>query len=146
MNIEKGTFDKLVEMGWTPPEKQNKYELSNQGYIINGNCSIKEHYEKDYFYNDSYLENGAARKTKETAQLAAKRMRRMMRLSALSAELGGEVEFVDGEASWYVFYNHEQKKWEYCYTMTHESEGVVYMTAECARKICSMLNDMEFEL
>ncbi len=142
MNIEKETFDKLIELGWTPPEKpekQKKYELSEYGFTLHTNLKVSED-NRPWGYTSA----GATRKTKESAQIAMNRLRRTMHLSALAAELEGEREFGE-EPVLYSMLKDNKGKWRSMVTTTFYPE-TVYMTGECADDICCMLNKMEFEL
>ena len=143
--VEDGIKNNLIKMGWTPPPEDphplpKKYKLHETGWGIDviGRAFISN--------DPTYVENGLQRKTKKAAELAAKRMRRIMLLSALAAELGGEREFVEGEQNYCIDKHIESDKWtavfnEHCY----EPEKV-YMTKDCAEKICNMLNSGEFKL
>jgi len=137
MNIEKETFDKLVEMGWTPPEKPEKYKLSEYGFRIlqDGYCKNKSNVCTDW---------GVTRATKKSAKLAFERSWSTMKLSALAAELGGEKEFVKGMPNWYI-YAKEDKYKVGCRILSFDPEKV-YMTVGCAEEIRRMLNEGEFEL
>ena len=149
MNIEKETFNKLVEMGWMPPEnnKPKKYELSDNQYAIEpykgGVHSISTSEADNYL---CYTEAGATRKTKEAAQLAAERMRRVMRLSALAAELGGEKKFVAGEYNWYFIQDPDTGEWMLRRVRYGREPEKVYMTEDCGRQILRMLSKGGFEL
>lgn len=130
----------MLEQGWTPPEKTKKYMLSYDGYVISP-------YEVELQdVDDEILTHlGFTRKSYGSAQLAAERMRRMMPLSALAAELGGEKEFVYGDLNYYV-YKGSDGLWNYNCTKTSYNPERVYMVEYCAAKICRMLNSGEFEL
>ena len=138
MNIEKETFVKLVEMGWTPPqEKPKKYKLSEYGFRV---------YQDGYHeYPSNVCTNwGVTRKTETYAKLAFARSWATMRLSALAAELGGEKKFIEGEDNFYIF--QDKHKWVIGLTLGLFHPEKVYMNAKCAREICRMLNAGEFKL
>ena len=137
----------LVLEGWTPPlpkdlkepNKPKKYELSETGWAA---------LSTGLFYENSsggfLTEVGVTRKTKESAQIAANRLRRMMLISALAAELEGEREFGE-EPVLYSLLKDNKGKWRSMVTTTFYPE-TVYMAEECADDICSMLNKKEFEV
>ena len=119
--------------------KPIRYELSETGYRITYLAEVVQDTQ-----NKKIIESGFTRKTKISAQLAANRMIRMMRLSALAAELGGEKEFIEGEDNFYIF--QDKHKWVIGLTLGLFHPEKVYMNAKCAREICRMLNAGEFKL
>ena len=84
---------------------------------------------------------GGERSSKSECKLLRNRTARSNRLSALANELGGERDWVYGEdnASMYK----DGSNWGYCVSSSTYRPDAVYMTMDCAKKICKMLNSGE---
>lgn len=67
---------------------RKKYRLYETNYYIANDGCITKTSKESYPYK--YTQIGTTRKRKTSAQLAAKRTKRIMLLSALAAELNGE--------------------------------------------------------
>lgn len=99
----------------------------------------------------SYANAGSERNTEKAAKLASERMTKANRLSALAHELEGEKEFTPygTPGSNYYVYLHNVKghneTWKIVTTFSYSPERV-FMTKECAIKICEMLNSGEVVL
>ncbi len=119
--------------------KLKKYELSEYGWRV---C------QDGYVKKDSNICTnwGVTRKLEESAKLAFERSWRMMRLSALAAELGGEKDFINDDRNWYITQDADTGDWIANFILSHREPEKVYMTEECAERICNMLNEGEFEL
>ena len=99
----------------------------------------------DWIGNDKkYLEYGRYRSTEKGAELSFTRNKRANRLEALAEQLGGLKEFVTNEKTWYLL--NRGDKWVYSYTLYIYNPEAVYMTEECAKQICDLLNNGEFSL
>lgn len=94
--------------------------------------------------DEVFLKYGRYRKTKESAELSLVRNKRASRLEALADQLGGLREFVEGNENWYVY--NKRKKWLNSYSTYCYFPEAVYMTEECATRICEILNNGEYEL
>lgn len=94
----------------------------------------------------SYRKAGSERGTGKAAWLACERMVRTNRLSALAHELGGEIDFICGESNHYIYRNNTLNKYETRLSVNRNIPCNVYMTKECAVKICEMLNSGEVTL
>ena len=139
----------MLEQGWTPPPEDphplpKKYQLHETGWGIDILGSVVRCSDANSFEEVNFIRAGLSRKTKEAAEIAAKRMHRMMPLSALAAELGGEREFVTSKKNWFIARN--GANWIEGYSTSYYNPEKVYMTKECAEKICRMLNTGEFEI
>lgn len=122
------------------PKKFKWNYTYGQTYLIDNVCILKN---SD---GDGSLirEHGRYRKSKEAAEQSLARNKRANRLEALVEQLGGLKKWVDGELNWVIYLR--DGLWGYTsFSLSYEPEKV-YMTEECAMKICRMLNEGEFSL
>jgi len=130
-----------------PPEKKFKleYEDKNENFVI-GYLEIVKY---DSFYRsftdkESFAKFGRLRKTEEAAKQAFNLQTRVMRLHALAEQLGGLKEFKEGEDNYYICKTPD--KYEVRSSNAIDGLTVVWMTKECAEKVCELLNNNEFNL
>ena len=96
--------------------------------------------------NPAFLEHGRYRLTEEAAKQSLVRNKRANRLEALAEYLGGLKEFEYGKDSYYIYRSSNSNIWETTVASKCFYPESVYMTEECAKEICRMLNNGEFEL
>jgi hypothetical protein len=102
-------------------------------------------------YNDNYaskefMEHGRFRRSEEEAKRAFDTQTRMMRLGALIENCGGSKEFVEGEENYYLYYNYEDKKFDYTYTIAVSSPERIYAARDVAKKAVDTLNSGRYKL
>ena len=117
-----------------PKKKKVELEVGDYWFDENGNVH------KDLGH--SHNKFGIGRQTKEATELAAKRMLRVNRLSALASQLGGETYF---EESTYCI-RRQHSIWGYYSESYYFHPEKVYMNKETAEEICLLLNDGLFSL
>ena len=96
--------------------------------------------------NKSCIEYGRLRKTQKAAEMSLARNKRANRLEALAEQLGGLKDFERGNENHYIYFNNSDNTWHFGTAVVTHNPGIVYMTEQCAKKICRMLNDGEFSL
>lgn len=126
-------------------EEQKKPKQFETVYSKGNTYILDTYYNRIGDGNDSkYLEHGRYRKTKESAEMSLVRNKRANRFEALVDQLDGMKEFVEGEENWYVYF--KDSNWSRGYTKFLYEPDKVYMTKECAIKVCKILNAGEYEL
>lgn len=90
------------------------------------------------------LKHGRYRKTKESAEISLARNKHANRLEALVDQLDGMKEWICGEENFNVYY--ENNEFTYGNSKYIYEIDKVYMTEECAIKVCEILNAGEYEL
>jgi len=147
---ENDRFQRLFYKGYEPeikipepPKKKFELEYDWEKYFVDFNMSYKIRVP-----GEIAKKYGRCRKTKKAAKQALKLQTRAMRLHALAEQLDGLIEWSEKDGGWIVRFDpcgEEGEKWDYTYTDKFHPEKV-YMTKECAEKICEMLNNGEFDL
>ena len=101
-------------------------------------------------YNSAFLESsafdGSLRISKEQAEKSLARNKRTNRIEALAEQLRGLKEWEYGEGNYYICRSGDSTIWEIDVTSETFYPESFYMTKECAKEICRMLNNGEFEL
>ena len=95
---------------------------------------------------DYYIEHGRYRKSEAVAEQSLARNKRANRLEALADQIGGLKEFENGKENYSIYFSGYSDIWTFTDTSRCFNPEVVYMTKECAKEICRMLNNGEFEL
>ena len=137
----KARLTKLEEECNKPKKFEFKYEGGNT-CLISSTC-IELNQDGDVPF---LLEHGMYRTNKETANLHFDAKVKMIKLGALADQLGGAKKFEVDKNNFFVYYNHKERKFEYDFLYSMESIGVIYMTEECAKEVCRILNNGEYEL
>jgi hypothetical protein len=92
------------------------------------------------------LDHGRYRKTREGVKLSLKRNQRANRLEMLVEYLGGLKEWVNYEKNNFIYYDISRGEYlNFHNSVSFESEKV-YMTQECAEKVCELLNSGSYSL
>ncbi len=116
--------------------KPKRYELEypTGGYLL------KNRY--DNMYEEAI--NGRYRRSFENKKISDERNLRANRLEALVDQLFGLNEWTEDEQDYYIF--RDRGVWDYMWANNVFMPEAVYMTHECAEKVCKILNAKEFSL
>ena len=130
-----------IEAQSKPKQFEMKYVQGKEYYLGVGIISAM-------WFGDAnvYLEHGRFRKTKESAELSLARNKRANRLEALVDQLDGMKEFVEGEYNYYIMFDYISDSYFWCSNNSHYCSERVYMTKECAIRVCEILNAGEYYL
>jgi hypothetical protein len=91
-------------------------------------------------------EFGTKRITKEQAERASVEMRKFNRLLALRDELCGDELCGEGIAKYFIFFNTENKQWDFTHYFVSDYVTPCFTKYEHAQRACDMLNSGEVEL
>jgi len=91
-------------------------------------------------------EHGRYRTTKEGAELSTKRNKRANRLEMLVEYLGGLKEWANYEKNNFIYYDINRGEYRHFYNSVSFESEKVYMTQECAEKVCELLNSGAYSL
>lgn len=126
-----------IEEQKKPKKFEMKYEKSNT-------CFIDTAHIECHGVDETLIEYGRYRKTKESAELSFARNQRANRLEALVDQLDGMKEWICGEENFNVYY--ENNEFTYGNSKYIYEPDKVYMTEDCAIKVCEILNAGEYKL
>jgi len=135
------TQEQIAKVESSKKPKWFEYIEDKSYFIAIAEISIKNHKTSEL-----YLEHGRYRLTKEAAEQSLERNKRTNRLEALAEQLGGLRKFGDIVKTYNIYFSINSNSYQYgSYSHMYEPEKV-YMTEECSKEICRMLNEGEFIL
>lgn len=95
---------------------------------------------------DGSKEFGAQRPTEQQAKRASVEMRRFNRLLALKDELCGDELCDEGVTKYFIFFNTENKQWDFTHYFISDYVTPCFTKHEHAQRACDMLNSGQVEL
>jgi len=129
-----------------PPIREFELRYKENDYLVGTHYVDKVGGANRIGLNENLAKYGHIRKTKTGAKQALKLKTKVMRLHALAEQLDGLKEFKTGESNYSILFDNDKKEWYVNIFIRIQNPTTVYMTEECAEKICDMLNSGRFEL
>jgi len=138
------TQEQLEEIAKQTKSKKFEFNYSKNNDLIYAleNTYISTIYTNEIFKEQ--IDQGKIRKTVSGIESAFSLNQRINRLHALAEQLNGLKKWKYDQYNYYIY--HANNCWRNNYVQTSYYPEQVYMTKDCAEKICQMLNNNEFEL